>query len=118
MISSAWLSVFAKINVFGTSFLRGKSVVNRFSLKRANDRAYLTWIDNIPVKLCGFVIHIFIKLFPAFGSGQAVTVFNELFHQMCAVFSHLCFNQKYIFAPLTPSIMALFTRILADNIFH
>ena len=85
-------------------------------LKGTDDRAYLTWVDNVPVKLGWLIIHILVQLFPSFGSGQTVTVFNQLFHQMSAVFAHLCFNEKDILANVNAVNDSLFSWVLADNI--
>ena len=86
-------------------------------LKGTDDRAYLTWVDNVPVKLGWLVINILVQLFPSFGSGQTVTVFNQLFHQMSAVLAHLCFNEENILADIHTVNDSLFSRIFADDIF-
>ena len=77
MMSSAWLSVLAKMRVLGTSFASRKNF-RQLVTEGADDGADLVWVDDIAVKLrCGIDLVLVLRL-PALPARQALALFNLL----------------------------------------
>ncbi len=109
IISSAWLSILAKINVLGTSLRLGNRTVF--------ECADLAGIDDVPIQLRGGIVHIPIQLLPAFGSREPVAALNHLLHQIGAVFAHLGLDEENILAHVHTVNDGLLPGVFADLIF-
>ena len=93
-------------------------MVNRLQIvpKSADYHADLAGVDNIPVQLSRYVVHILIQLFPAFFSRKPVTALNDLLHNVGAAFSHLGFDEKNILTHIDAIDDGLFPGIFANHI--
>ena len=86
-------------------------------LKCANNRPYLAGIYNIPVKSGRKIADIFIHLFPALFTGQAIAVFDLLLYDISAALSHLRLDKKNILSDIYAVDDGLLPGILTDHIF-
>ena len=61
--------------------------------------------------------YILVHLLPSFLPGQAVPVFDLLFHDISAMLSHFCFDEENVLPHVDTVNDGLLPGILADNIF-
>ena len=77
MMSSAWLSVLAKIRVFGTSCAAGEDL-RQLVAEGADDGADLVGVDHVAVELRGGVGFVLVLLLPALRAGEALALLDLL----------------------------------------
>ena len=77
MMSSAWLSVLAKIRVLGSSLRPGK-ISGQLSSEGADDGADLVGVHNRAVKLRRRILFVLGLCFPSAGAGFALAPLDKL----------------------------------------
>ena len=85
-------------------------------LKRTDNGADLTGVHNVPVKLRGTIVHIFIQLRPSFFPGKAVAVFHHLLENGAALLAYFRFDQEDILAHIDTVDDSLLSGVFADDI--
>ena len=85
-------------------------------LKSTDNGADLTGVHNIPIKLRGTVINIFVQLCPPLFSGKAVAVFHHLLEDGATLLAYFCFNQEDILTHIDAIDDGLLSGVFADNI--
>ena len=101
---------------FGDLASAGKQDGVQVFPERPNHSPYLAGVDDIPVKAGGCIIYILVHLLPSFLPGQAVPVFDLLFHNVSAVLSYLGFDEEDVLPHVDSVNDGLLSGILADHI--
>ena len=85
-------------------------------LEGTDHRADLAGIDHIPIHRGSSIVQILVHLLPALGTGQTVTVFDLLLHDVCAVFGDVRLDQEDILAHVDAVDDGLLAGIFADHV--
>ena len=94
----------------------GKQLGEQILPERADHRADLTGVDDVPVQLGGPVVHILVHLLPPLFPGKPVAVFDHLLHDVGAALGHLGLNEEDVLPHINSVDDGLLSGIFADYI--
>ena len=113
-MSSAWLSVLAKISVLGISLRPGK--IRQLVAEGADHGADLIRIHHRAIQFLGTVCSILVLNLPALAARQALAFFDRARSDLPAVLRPLGFDHVHLVADVDAVGDGLLMRILADHV--